>query len=94
MSKKLNHLLAQQQQLIERAAAEREVLSMHFTPWRKPISFLEHGINIAAYLKRYTLLISLCSLFLTYRYSSKINWIQRILHISKFVQRIRNFLRT
>lgn len=94
MSKKLDHLLAKRQQLIERAAAEREVLTMYFTPWKKPFSFLEHGINIATRLKRYTLLISLCSLFLTYRYTSKNNWVQRILHISKFIQKIRNFLRT
>ena len=94
MSKQLNHLLERRQQLIRRAASERDVLAMHFATWQKPISWLDRAMNIVTSLKRHTLLVSLATLFITYRYSSTFSWLHRGLHISTLIQKLRHFLRS
>jgi len=51
MSSKLKALECRQQELCARAAIERRDLSVHFEPWKKPLSWVDRGIDAIHFVK-------------------------------------------
>lgn len=70
MNKKLTHLLQHRDQLIQQAAMERHVLSIHCAPWKKPLTWLDKGLALLHSTAPYrAILVGALTALTTYRLS-------------------------